>query len=327
MSKMKLGVSLFSYGTEYARQQYDFEECVKQAALAGAAGYEIVGAQMIPSYPNISDEFLRLVEDLRVKYGIGPEGYGASNDKGVFWDRNLNDEELLAGAIHDLKAANKLGCKVMRAQYMLGPAAFERLAPYAELYDVKVGIEIHNPDTPSSPHIQEYLNIIKKTGSKHLGFVQDFGFLAVAPNKPKWDRALSLGVKEEHLVLAADMRYAGVALSEAMAKLQEAGAHPAINESLQGMYGYVQFRPKEALPELLQEMKDILPYTFEMHTKFHYLSEDCVEPSIPYIEILEFLKDTEFDGYLMSEYEDEAYCGGELFTKRHLEMERRILGL
>ena len=325
MSNIKLGATLFCYGTEYARYEYDFEECVKQAALAGAEGYEIVGTQMIPSYPNVSDGFLGLVESLRVKYGIGPVGYGANNDKGMRCDRSLTDDEMLADAILDLKAANKLGCKVMRAQYMLSPAAFERLAPYAELYDVKVGIEVHNPETPTSSLMREYLDVIKKTGSKYLGFVPDFGCFAVAPNKPKWDRALEIGVKEEHLHMAADMRYAGVPIEEAQAKLMEAGAHPAIMEALQGMYGFVQFRPKEALPGLLAELEEILPYSFEMHGKFHYLREDCVEPSIPYKEILEFLKDKDFNGYLISEYEDESYCGGTVFTQRHLEMERRIL--
>ena len=150
MSNIKLGATLFCYGTEYARGQYDFEECVKQAAEAGAEGYEIVATQMIPSYPDVSEEFLGQVEDLPNKYGIGPVGYGANNDKGMMVDRNLTDDEMLADTIIDLKSANKLGCKVMRSQYMLSPEAFERLAPYAELFDVKVGIEIHNPETPCS---------------------------------------------------------------------------------------------------------------------------------------------------------------------------------
>jgi sugar phosphate isomerase/epimerase len=327
MSDIKLGVSLFGYGTEYGKYEYDFEECVKQAALAGATGYEIVGSQMIPSYPNVSDEFLGLVNRLRAVYGIGPEGYGANNDKGMRWDRNLTDDEMLADAIIDLKAANKLGCKVMRAQYMLSPAAFERLEPYAALYDVKVGIEIHNPDSPTSPRMQEYVKVIEKTGSKHLGFVQDFGFLATAPNKPHWDKALKAGVKEEHLQLAAKMRTEGAPVEETMKVLKEAGAHPFINMAIQGMYGFVQFRPHAELPQLLEGMKSILPYTFEMHGKFHYLGEDGVEPSIPYKEILETLKDTDFDGFIMCEYEDEIGCGGEEFTRRMLAMEKRMLGM
>lgn len=326
MGNVKLGVTLFCYGTEYARFQYDFEECVRQAAEAGATGYEIVGTQMVPSYPNVSDEFLGLVESCRRKYGIGPVGYGANNDKGMRNDRNLTDDEMLADAILDLKAANKLGCKVMRVQYMMSPAAFARLAPYAELYDVHCGIEIHNPETPASPLMQEYLDVVKKTGSKHLGFIPDFGFLSVAPNRPKWIRALEAGVKEEHLELAAQCRRDGLSQDEAAQKVMAAGANPAIMEALAGMFGFVQFHDRKDLPGLLQELKDIIPYSFEMHGKFHYLDDNCVEASIPYDDILPVVRDSGFDGYLICEYEDESYCGGTEFTKRMFQMEKRILG-
>jgi len=324
---IKLGATLFCYGTEYARYQYDFEECVKQAALAGAQGYEIVATQMIPSYPNVSDEFLGLVEDLRKKYGIGPVGYGANNDRGMRPDRDLTDDEMLADAIIDLKAANKLGINVMRVQYMMSPEAFERLAPYAELFDVRCGIEIHNPETPMSETIQKYIAVIKKTGSKYLGLVPDFGCFAVEPNKPKWDRALVIGVKLEHLEMAKQMRLSGIPQQEAAEKLMAAGAHPAIMDTLAGMYGFVQFRSRDELPRLFAELKEILPYSVEMHGKFHYLDENCVEASIPYDEIFAFLRENEFDGYIISEYEDENYCGGTEFTKRHLAMGKRLLGL
>ena len=324
---MKLGATLFCYGTEYARYQYDFEECVKQAAVAGAQGYEIVATQMIPSYPNVSDDFIGLVERLKRKYGIGPVCYGSNNDRGMRPDRDLTDDEMLADVIIDLKAANKLGCKIMRVQYMLSPEAFERLAPYAELFDVKCGIEIHNPETPLSDNMKQYLEVIKRTGSKYLGFVPDFGCLAVAPNKPKWDKALAAGVKETHLEMAKQLRLEGVPQAEAAEKLMAAGAHPAIMETLAGMYGFVQFRSRDALPGLFEELKAVLPYSFEMHGKFHYLDENCVEASIPYPEIFAFLKENDYDGYVISEYEDELYCGGTEFTRRHLEMGRRLLGL
>ncbi|TDW16184.1 xylose isomerase-like TIM barrel protein [Breznakia blatticola] len=324
-TNMKIGATLFCYGTEYARYEYDFEECVKQAALAGATGYEIVGTQMLPSYPNVSDEFLGLVTRLKETYGIGPVSYGANNDRGMRHDRDLSDDEMLADTIIDLKTANALGCKVMRAQYMLSPSAFERLAPYAELYDVHVGIEIHNPETPTSPKMMEYLAVIEKTGSKYLGFIPDFGCFSIAPNKPQWMKALQAGVKEEHLQMAADMRYAGVDIEEARAKLTEANAHPAINGVLQGMYGFVQFKSKEQLPALLEGMKRIMPYCFEMHCKFHYLDENCVEASIPYPEIIAAIKETSFDGYLICEYEDELYCGGTEFTKRQIKQLETLL--
>lgn len=327
MSNIKLGATLFCYGTEYARFEYDFEACVREAYLAGAAGYEIVGTQMIPAYPNVSDEFLGLIQRLKAKYGIGPVGYGANNDKGMMHDRNLTDDEMLADAIIDLKTAHKLGCKVMRAQYMLSPTAFERLAPYAELFGIKVGIEIHNPEAPLSPLMASYLDVIRKTGSKYLGFIPDFGCFAIAPNKAHWIKALKAGVEEKHLQMAADMRYKGVPLEEAREKLMGLGAHPAISTALQGMYGFVQFKSKDELPRLLEELKEILPYCFEFHGKFHYLDDDLVEPSIPYPEILAVIKDSDFDGYLICEYEDELYCGGTEFTKRQILMEKQLLGI
>jgi len=39
------------------------------------------------------------------------------------------------------------------------------------------------------------------------------------------------------------------------------------------------------------------------------------------------LKNTDFDGYLICEYEDELYCGGTEFTKRQIAMERKLLGM
>lgn len=325
MSEINLGVTLFCYGTEYARYEYDFAECVKQAALAGATGYEIVGTQMLPDYPNVSDEFLGLIQLLKAEYGIGPVGYGANNDKGMMHDRNLTDDEMLADTIIDLKTAHQLGCKVMRAQYMLSPQAFERLAPYAELYDIRVGIEIHNPESPLSPLMKEYLAVIKKTKSQYLGFIPDFGCFAIAPNQAQWIKALEARVSEEHLQQAAKMRYDGVPLKEAQANLVAQGAHPAIQTVLQGMYGFVQFKPKAELPRLLNELKEILPYSFELHGKFHYLGEDLVEPSIPYKEILAVVQDSDFSGYLICEYEDELYCGGTEFTKRQLQTVKQLI--
>ena len=321
----KLGATLFCYGTEYAQFAYDFEECVRQAYLAGAKGYEIVGTQMIPSYPNVDEAFLGRVAALKAKYGIGPVGYGANQDKGMRPDRNLTDEEMLADAIQDLKTANRLGCKVMRVQYMLSPAAFEKLAPYAELFDVKCGIEIHNPETPKTEAIQNYVKVIERTSSKYLGFVTDFGFLAIAPNKPKWIKALRAGVKEEHLQLAADMRAAGKTQEETFAKMQEIGAHPAIMDVVAGMFGFVQFTNPDELPRLLDELRYIIPYTFEIHCKFHYLGEDGLEPSIPYEKILPVVKECGFDGWLICEYEDEMFCGGTEFTKKMIALEKSIL--
>lgn len=321
MSNLKLGLSLFCFTKEYSTGKYSFEDCVRVAAQNGATGYEIVGAQMLPEYPRVSDAFLGLVNSCKAKYGIGPVSYGANQDRGKLPERDLTDDELLALTLLDLKAAHRLGCKNMRVQYMLSPAAFERLAPYAEMYDVKCGIEIHNPDTPTSPRILEYLEAIKRSGSGHLGFVLDFGCFSTKPNKPMWDEALAAGVDEKYLKMAAEMRYNEVPQEEAMKKLfEEEGAPMAMMRAFQGMYGFVQFRKEFDAGEL----KFILPYTLYFHGKFHYLDEKDREASIPYEEILPIIAESGFDGYLIGEYEDELNCGGTDFSRQFIRMAKRL---
>ena len=321
MSKIKLGATLFTFTMEYANGTYSFEECVKKAAECGAEGYEIVATQMIPSYPYISDEFLGQVNECKAKYGIGPICYSASNELGMRYDRNLTEDELLEAAIIDIQSAHKLGCSVLRAQFVVPPTVLKRLVPYAELYDVKVGIEIHNPETPSTPYIQENLAVVKESGSSHIGFIPDFGCFATKPNKPHWDKAIAAGAKEEHLEIAAQMRYQDSPMDEVMAKMRSLDAAEAIYPAVQGMYGFVQFRKdwdKEGL-------KAIIPYSFEFHAKYHWMYENNREASIPYEEILPVIQESDFEGYIMSEFENEAYISGYDMLKRHIKMEKEIL--
>ena len=216
MANVKTGITLFSLGTPYLKGELDLEGVIRAAAELGAQGYEIVAAQMIPSYPYVTDEFAEFIRQCTEKYGIGPICYAANMDRGMLKDRDLTEDEMVARAITDIVSANKLGCTVMREQYLLSPNGLARIAPYAEAYNVHVGIEIHNPDSPITQPILDYLEVIEKTGSKYIGFVPDFGCFATKPNKPYWDRALAAGATIEQLEKCARLRYDEVPMDEAM---------------------------------------------------------------------------------------------------------------
>ena len=98
------------------------------------------------------------------------------------YDRNLTEDELLEAAIVDIQSAHKLGCSIFKSSICAPSDCSGKACTYAELYDVKVGIEIHNPETPSTPYIQENLAVIKRSGSSHIGFIPDFGCFATKPN-------------------------------------------------------------------------------------------------------------------------------------------------
>jgi sugar phosphate isomerase/epimerase len=319
MSNIKLGVSLFSFSTDYVKGLLTLEDCIRTAAELGAEGFELVGSQMLPTYPYVTDKVLDEFKAMTSHYGIEFVSYGANTDRGLRSDRDLTEEEMLQSTIIDLKTANKLGCKLMRAQYLLSPTAISKIAPYAESYGVKVGVEIHNPQTPTSPLMQEYMEVFEKTGSKYIGFVPDFGCFAARPNKPHWDEAIANGAPLELLEMAAQLRYDGVPRDEAQQRLLVAGANGAVMGAFQGMYGFVTFYREPDFDGL----KTIMPYVVHFHGKFHYMYEDLKEASIPYHEILPIIQNSDFNGYIMSEYE--ASENAVEMTKRHLQMERKLL--
>lgn len=324
MANVKTGITLFSLGTPYLKGQLDLEGVIRAAAEMGAEGYEIVAAQMIPSYPYVSDEFVDFVNRCKEKYGIGPICYSANMDRGMLRDRDLTEDEMVARAITDIISANKLGCTVMREQYLLSPQGLARIAPYAEAYNVHVGIEIHNPESPITPAILDYVKVIEETGSKYIGFVPDFGCFATKPNKPYWDRALAAGAPLEALEKMANLRYENVPQDEAtkimMPELQK---YPVLWGTLSSMYGFVQFR-KSCTAEL-EGLKKIMPYCFEMHGKCHYVDENLHEVSIPYEEIIPVIAASGYDGYIVTEFEDEGGYDAVEQTTRHVAMVKKLL--
>ncbi|MDR4946748.1 sugar phosphate isomerase/epimerase family protein [Neobacillus cucumis] len=321
MSNIKLGVSLYSFTDEYVKGKFTLEDCIRTAAEFGAEGFELVGTQMLPSYPYVNDKVLNEFKSMTNHYGIEFISYGANADRGLRSDCDLTEEELLQSSIIDLKTANKLGCKIMRAQYLIGPSVFAKLAPYAEAYGIKVGIEIHNPETPTSPNIQKFTEVIEKTGSPYLGFVTDFGTFATKPNKPHWDEALANGAPLELLEMAAQLRYDGVPMMEARQRMLDAGANGSVMGAFQGMYGFVTFYNE---PDY-EGLKQIMPHVIHFHGKFHYIDENLEEASIPYDKILPIIQNSDFDGYIVSEYEDHISGRALEMTKRHLQMERKLL--
>ena len=109
MSQIKLGVTLYSFSTEYCKGEMNLEDCIRTARALGAEGFEIVATQMIPSYPFVSDKFLGEFDAICRHYDMEPVCYGANMDKGMLSGRSLTDDEMLQMAINDIKNAHKMG--------------------------------------------------------------------------------------------------------------------------------------------------------------------------------------------------------------------------
>lgn len=92
--------------------------------------------------------------------------------------------------------------------------------------------------------------------------------------------------------------------------------------------GVIVFNPesKHSMPE---EIIPLLPYVKCIHAKFNKMDDEFNELTIPYPEIVEILKEYNWEGYLLSEYEGEnkdvpGFVSHEL-RKQHV-MLKRLLG-
>lgn len=322
MSKIDLGITLYCFTSEYYNMQYTLEDCMSAASKLGVKQFELVGAQMLPSYPFVTDTFQKQFLEWCQKYDVSCVSYGANMDKGMRADRNLTEKEMLKSTINDLKTANRLGAKVMRAQYLISPEVMGKVAPYAEEYGVKVGIEIHNPETPSTPIMQEYLEVYERVGSKYIGFIPDFGAFATKPNISV-SRALENGADKAIMEYAVAAQYDKLPRDEVHKRLMSMGADEVIMKCFEDMNAFLTFYKE---PDLWG-LQRIMPYVVHFHGKFHYMHEDLHEESIPYEKILPVIKESDFEGCIVSEFEGHEYGNAYEMVRRHLEMERNLLGI
>ena len=85
MANVKTGITLFSLTEPYVKGELDLEGVIRTAAELGAEGYEIVAAQMIPSYPYVSDKFLGEIKAMCQYYDMEAISYGAKYGQRTPW--------------------------------------------------------------------------------------------------------------------------------------------------------------------------------------------------------------------------------------------------
>lgn len=89
------------------------------------------------------------------------------------------------------------------------------------------------------------------------------------------------------------------------------------------------YRDPNYIPNVPEDLIPLLPYIYCCHAKFISMSDEFEETTIPYKEIIELLKEHNWDGYLLSEYEgadkyDPGYEVGQTLRKHHIMMKNYI---
>ena len=179
----KRGIALYSYSAEFGFEK-TLEDCFEDIKDMGATGVEILANTHIENYPYPTDEWVNYWFSLCDKYEVEPVEYGHWIDCRVLQDRMLSTEEAVERLEQDLRLAHRLGFKVLRTKMSVVDDALNPVEnwreiikgalPLAERLGLQMCPEIHIPTNLKSQMIQDYIDLIKETGTTSFGLNIDF---------------------------------------------------------------------------------------------------------------------------------------------------------
>ena len=184
-----LGVSLYSYGGDYLVTM-TLEDCLADVADMGAADVEILADTHIQGYPAPSSAWVDRWHELVDGFRLTPTCYSCWLDTRLRKDRGLTVDEAVAILGRDLELAHRLGFSIVRPK--LGVVSLDlipdpvwretvlRSLPKAEEYGLRIAPEIHAPTPLRSKIVDDYLELVRETGTEHFGLLIDTGIFQIA---------------------------------------------------------------------------------------------------------------------------------------------------
>jgi hypothetical protein len=331
---IKRGVSLYSFQEEFFLRKMTLEDIIATTQKLGIPGIEIIGDQMIPNYPNISNEFFKKWHGWMDKYERNPVCLDMFLDWNKFKGRVMSDNERLESVTKDIVNANKLGCTVIRVIHDVQPKLLEKLEPTARKYNVKLALEIHAPSYYDSDLEQSLIKMFRRVQSPYLCFTLDMGVFTKKLPRVASDRWIREGMKKEiadYIVQAYN--------TNTLPSSHELGRpNTALNDKIMAMGG----RQEDIFWAMMGShgifgnpslLKEYIPFTSHIHGKcYEIMVPEYREYSIPYEDIVPLLIEGGYSGYIDTEYEGNRWIQDTFEVdsteqvRRHQVMLKQLLG-
>ena len=292
---IRTGVSLYSFQDDYFEGRLDLEGCIRTAAELGAEGIETLGEQMMPGFPNLSDEFYATYAGWIEQYHTVSVAHDLFLDTKKWRHRLLAHDEMVDSLKRDIRHTAKLRATSIRVIVNTPPEVVEAAAPYARDHGVRLGVEIHSPWSFADDWIKRHLDVADRVGTDVVGCVPDLGIFVRRFPRIIIERALRDGA-DEAVVLRCARNYDDGGDTKALfAEVEATGASPVTLNFARACTHYINCDPKDLATHV-----GVINH---VHAKFYDMAEDDTEYSIPYDEVIAALKAGGYQGYLNSEYE------------------------
>ena len=299
-TEIDFGVSLYSYGGDFLVTM-TLEDCLADVADMGATGIEILADTHIPGYPNPTAEWVEDWHALIDLHCLTPTCYSSWLDTRLRKDRTLAVDEAVPILVRDLELAHRLGFTIVRPK--LGVVSLDlipdpvwretvkRALPKAEEYGIRIAPEIHAPTALRSKIVDDYVDLVRETGTEHFGLLIDTGIFQT----------------EERTGTHSDSVYIF------------GNPEPALREQV----AREMSKPMAVDPA---DLADLMPYVVHVHAKFWDMTDDLMDPHIPYDTVVKALVDGGYTGSLSSEYEGarDLYRASDMLRRQQTMLRRLV---
>lgn len=292
---LRTGVSLYSFQDDYYEGRLDLEGCIRTAAELGAEGIETIGEQMMPGFPNLTEEFYATFAGWMEQYHTVSVAHDLFLDTKKWRDRLLTHDEMVDSLKRDIDHTARLGATSIRVIVNTPPEIVEAAAPYARDAGVKLGVEIHSPYSFDHDWIKQHLAVADRVGTDVVGCVPDLGIFVKRFPRIIIERAIRDGADEALVRRTAQNYDDGGDTQRMFAEVEASGANQATINFARMCTHYINSDPRELTTHV--------DYINHVHAKFYDMGADDTEYSIPYDEVIAALKAGGYRGYLDSEYE------------------------
>ncbi|WP_099466945.1 sugar phosphate isomerase/epimerase family protein [Konateibacter massiliensis] len=334
MSKIKRAVSMYSLQDQYARKKMNLEEIFQYLNQLGA-GLEFISDQMMKGTPEPSEETLREWDRLVEKYKPVLVCNDVFINTCLYKNRDLTDKEALDLLIKEIKLAHRLGFKMIRLVSNTRASIIEPALPVAMEYDVVMTLEIHAGMSFDDPLTQAYIEVMKKLNSPYVGLTVDTGIFC--RRHPRVSSAFfkELGVKQEIIDYVDNIFASGTDPKHYFKEANEQGK--PFPDDLKALietkdeFEYALFCTGYEMSDF-HILDEFLPYVKHIHGKIYEMTEEGVEYSIPFDELIAYLNEVGYEGYIATEYEGNRFAlANEPIRDKenvtaHQEMLKRYIG-
>lgn len=291
------------------------------------AGMEFIPDQMMHGTPHPAPETLAAWDAMVAKTGITPVICGSYVNDKLYKNRLLTVREGADNLIGELELAHRLGFPAVKLVSTTRTGIVEKALPTAERLGVTITSEIHGGMSFNMPYVQEYVELLQRLNSPFLGFTIDCGIFCRRHPRVSTNYFKAIGMDNPYIV-----DYINGIFAEGKDPNSLFMAHPEIMEHLMSKTTceldqlYVVYSTGyDNNP--LTILDDYLPYVKHIHGKVYEMTDEGPEYSIPYDEVVAYLKEKDFDGYISTEYEGNRFTppGVELKERQQVERHQKLL--